>query len=236
MFQVRFHGRGGQGVVTAAELLEMDAAGKRPLPDGADLADGDRLQGRPAHVGQDSEDPVQVHGVRARHAVGEQVEPQVRVSGIGRRQVQVSGQAQLAAYLCCANRIFLLSREIMFRAVGAGRSQPRRGKPEAERNPVPRDRSDRVPPRRLTHAVKLPQAHHRPGSGLRSGCDRLAGRVQVQAAHLPGPGPERRVISPVQPAADPGRWPLCRSPASGAGRLPCSPRCFSYAVMPTAIG
>ena len=82
------------------------------------------------------------------------------------RQVQVSGQAQLAAYLYCANRVFLLSKEIMFRAVGAGRSQPRRGKPEAERNPVPRDRGDRVPPRPLTHAVKLPQANHRPGSGI----------------------------------------------------------------------
>ena len=81
----------------------------------------------------------------------------LRVSGIGRRQVQVSGQAQLAAYLYCANRVFMLSREIVFRAVG-GAGVPSRGarNQKLSGTPVPHDRGDRVPPRRLTHAVKLP--------------------------------------------------------------------------------
>jgi hypothetical protein len=84
------------------------------------------------------------------------VEPQIGISSIGRRQVQVSGHAQLAADPHRANRIFLLIRDGQTRAIGgARRSQPRSRKAEAERNPGQPDRGDRIPPRRLTHAVKL---------------------------------------------------------------------------------
>lgn len=55
-----------------------------------------------------------------------------------------------------AHRIFLLIRD-------AGCSEPRRRKVKAERKSVSSGRDDRMPPRRLTHAVKLPQADHEPG-------------------------------------------------------------------------
>jgi hypothetical protein len=74
--------------------LEVKAVGERPLPDGVDVADGNRAERRPAHIREDVEYPVQLHRVRLHQAVGEEVQSQVGIGGVGRRLVQVGGLAK----------------------------------------------------------------------------------------------------------------------------------------------
>ena len=76
------------------------------------------------------------------------MQPQIGVSAIGWRLVQVSGHAQLAGDSYRANWIFLLLGNGLIRAIGgAGRSEPRSREVEAERSSVPLGRDGRISPR-----------------------------------------------------------------------------------------
>jgi len=75
--------------LSTAGDLQDEAGGAGAQPCLRQRVDRHRAQRRPRDVAQEAEDAVEVDGVRDDQAVGDQVEPQVDVRGVGGRRVQL---------------------------------------------------------------------------------------------------------------------------------------------------